>query len=323
MNKSYLLKKNYSCVTAGEEDLKLINSYSQKELTAEEIFCFSVLLCDNEIDRDFERFTNESLKTLAELFVGKTAIKNHSMNSDDQSARTYKTEFVRDTERKNSLGEDYCFVKAFCYMPRLEKNAELIKEIESGIKKEVSVGCSVGKSVCSICGKDKMHEGCSHKRGKKYDGKLCYCSLEDPCDAYEWSFVAVPAQRNAGVTKSYTAEKEESMEDTINSLKSAKTDISLSREKAQEIAKEFERLSELAEQGRQYRAQLETETVKLFALTVPALSNDCTESICKSLSTENLEILRDTLKQKRSVTVKPQTAPEKAEKTNSLNEFRF
>ena len=28
--------------------------------------------------------------------------------------------------------------------------------------------------------------------------------LDDPYDAYEWSFVAVPAQREAGVIKMYT-----------------------------------------------------------------------------------------------------------------------
>ena len=32
---------------------------------------------------------------------------------------------------------------------------------------------------------------------------LCHTILSDITDAYEWSFVAVPAQRNAGVTKQY------------------------------------------------------------------------------------------------------------------------
>ncbi len=29
--------------------------------------------------------------------------------------------------------------------------------------------------------------------GKTYDGRLCCTVLDDPYDAYEWSFVAVPA----------------------------------------------------------------------------------------------------------------------------------
>ncbi len=103
-------------------------------------------------------------------------------------------------------------------MPRLAKNEDLIKEIQSGIKKEVSVGCSVSRSVCSICGSDSNTDSCHHKKGRKYKGKLCYRELCDPYDAYEWSFVAVPAQRNAGVTKSFNYIKENDMKEIIKSL---------------------------------------------------------------------------------------------------------
>ena len=34
-------------------------------------------LCDNEIDRDWERFSPETLKGLAPLFVGKSGIFDH------------------------------------------------------------------------------------------------------------------------------------------------------------------------------------------------------------------------------------------------------
>jgi hypothetical protein len=45
--------------------------------------------------------------------------------------------------------------------------------------------------------------GCDHEKGGEYCGKLCYHILDEPLDAYEWSFVAVPAQVNAGVTKRF------------------------------------------------------------------------------------------------------------------------
>ena len=41
-----------------------------------------------------------------------------------------------------------------------------------------------------------------HVKGEDVDGVPCVGNLDDPKDAYEWSFVAVPAQRGAGVTKS-------------------------------------------------------------------------------------------------------------------------
>ena len=38
------------------EDLAAINALARSELTEEQIYTFAVRLCDNEVDRDFERF---------------------------------------------------------------------------------------------------------------------------------------------------------------------------------------------------------------------------------------------------------------------------
>ena len=86
-------------------------------------------------------------------------------------------------------------------MLRLDKNADLIKEIDGGIKKEVSISCSVGKRICSVCGGDRYEHPCGHVKGKSYGGIICCAILDEPTDAYEWSFVAVPAQTGAGVKK--------------------------------------------------------------------------------------------------------------------------
>ena len=56
--------------TVTEEELEKINKYSLTELTEKDIFAFNVILCDNEIDRDFECFDTSALNKLAELFVG-------------------------------------------------------------------------------------------------------------------------------------------------------------------------------------------------------------------------------------------------------------
>lgn len=40
-----------------QRELEQIHQFSRKELTAEEVYTFSVRLCDNEIDRDGERFS--------------------------------------------------------------------------------------------------------------------------------------------------------------------------------------------------------------------------------------------------------------------------
>ena len=76
-------------------DIALINQHSVKELTPDEVYCFAVKLCDNEVDRDFERFDKATLGVLAKLFLGKTGIFDHSWSAKGQVARLYKTEVVQ------------------------------------------------------------------------------------------------------------------------------------------------------------------------------------------------------------------------------------
>ena len=160
------------------------------------MYTFSVRLCDNEVDRDFERFGTEDLDRLGELFLGKSGIFDHQWSAKGQTARIYRTEVVREPGTVTAAGDEYCWLKAWAYLMRTEKNQELITEIEGGIKKEVSVGCSMGRSVCSVCGAE--NGACGHVKGQMYGEKLCFMELKDPKDAYEWSFVAVPAQQGRG-----------------------------------------------------------------------------------------------------------------------------
>lgn len=177
--------------TPDERQLAKINTFSKSPLTAQEVYCFSVRLCDDLPDRDFECFDTAALPELAALFRGKTGIVDHDWSAERQIARIYDTEV---------LTEDGCsLICAHCYMLRTDKNADLIADIEGGIRKEVSVGCAMQTATCSICG--SVYGACEHRKGVCYDGKTCLAVLSEPTDAYEFSFVAVPAQREAGVLK--------------------------------------------------------------------------------------------------------------------------
>ena len=173
------------------QELQAINAFAKTELTAEEVYTFRVLLCDNEVDRDFERFSVSTLRELSELFVGATGICDHDWRSENQVARIYRTELVTEKGKTTSCGEPYTYLKGFAYMLRTEANAELIAQIDGGIKRETSIGCSVAQSICSICGAEMG--ACSHEKGKVYGGERCCAVLTGAVDAYEWSFVAVPA----------------------------------------------------------------------------------------------------------------------------------
>lgn len=196
------------------KELSQINKLTLEPLKEEDIFVFKVAMCDNEIDRDFEVFPLKTLQGLQKLFIGKTIIKDHKRTSDNQVARIYSTELVQHGNKTTKTGELFTQLVGKCYMLNNDSNKNLIDEIKAGIKKEVSIGCSLKKEVCSICGTDNRKTWCNHMWGKNYEGKECYFTLEEPKDAYELSFVAVPAQSKAGIIKKY--ESKQKCLETIN-----------------------------------------------------------------------------------------------------------
>ena len=282
-----------------ENELREINKYTKRSLTAEEVYAFSVVLCDNDIDRDFERFTPEALEKLKQLFLGKTGIFDHSMKSGDQIARIYSTA-VEKTGEKTSDGLPYVRLKAKAYIPITDKTKEFIQRLEAGILKEVSVGCSVGRQICSVCGADRRHELCEHRKGEFYGEGMkkmqCYTLLEDPTDAYEWSFVAVPAQRKAGVIKAYKTqegEKDMTAEEIVKSM--GDDEVTLTKAQANVLKSGFEALL----QDRHFlREDLKRETVKCCANVLPELSGDALNGILDALSVDQMKAFKSALKSK-------------------------
>lgn len=175
------------------EQLHKINVQSKAELTAEEVYCFSVRLCDDQPDRDFERFDTAALPVLAELFIGKTGICDHEWSAQGQIARIF--------DAWTETAGEATILRAWAYMLRGQDTDPIIAKIEAGIHREVSVGCAMEKTLCSICGAE--YGTCEHRKGEVYNGEICYGILCGAKDAYEFSFVAVPAQSEAGVLKGF------------------------------------------------------------------------------------------------------------------------
>ena len=271
------ITKTTQTLKATREELEQINSMARREMGEEDLYLFSVRLCDNEVDRDGERFTTETLQELAPMFVGKSGISDHQWSAHGQSARLYKCEVVTEPARLNQAGEVYCWLKGYAYMLRSPGSEQLIAEIDAGIKKEVSVGCSVEKKTCSICGADVTGMPCEHRKGERYDGKVCHVMLEGAKDAYEFSFVAVPAQPAAGVVKG--------MESPCGDLKQL-----VRRHPACE--KQLEALEQEAALGRNYLKQLKDDVVRLGLLAGLGLECSQLREMANTLYPSQLEQLK-------------------------------
>lgn len=260
-----------------EEELAQINRHSRRTLTADEVYAFPLILCDNETDRDCERFSISALESLADMFVGKTGIFDHDPKGVNQTARIFAAEVISDPAKKTRSGEVYTCIRAKAYLMRTEKTADLIAEIDGGIKKEVSVCCSVKREVCSICGANRKENQCSHVKGSYYGGKLCEGILTEPSDAYEWSFVAVPAQPNAGITKSM------SFGGDSHTVKSLKRELGETRA----VLSQAER-------------DITAEIVRLGQFCVPAYTPETVKAMCRGMTVPQLIAFKEeTRKQAR------------------------
>ena len=267
------VKKEASAAAVGvpnAQQLEKINALAKGTLTAEQVYVFSVRLCDDQVDRDFERFDTEALPVLAKLFVGKSGIVDHKWSAGSQLARIFDTEILTE--------DGVTGIKAWAYIRRGGAGDERIADSEAGIKKEVSVGCAMGRSVCSVCGGE--YGSCGHRKGEYYEGQLCCAILWDPVDAYEFSFVAVPAQREAGVLKGMGRQR-------------------CLKELAEEfgVQEEYKGLWKLARMGQQYQKQLSDEVVRLGLMLGLKVAEPVLRSAAEKLSGAELVELRNALRE--------------------------
>ena len=252
------------CPTAAQ--LETINGQAKSEMKPEQLYVFSLRLCDDQVDRDGERFDTAALPDLAKLFIGKTGILDHKWSSDNQIARIFQTEVVKE--------DRVSYIKAWAYIRRGGAADEVIADIEAGIKKEVSVGCAMGRAVCSVCGSE--YGTCGHLKGEAYDGQICCAILKEPMDAYEFSFVAVPAQRDAGVLKALGGRNR------------------CLKELAEEFGAqaEYRALYKQAQLGQRYEKELQDSVVRLGLSLELGVPEPVLRSVAKTAAAEDLLALK-------------------------------
>ena len=261
--------------------MEAINAQAKGKLKAEDVYVFSVRLCDDQVDRDMERFDTAALPALAKLFIGKTGIVDHQWRSDNQVARIFQTQVVQE--------DGISYIKAWAYIRRGGHCDEVIADIEAGIKKEVSVGCAMGSAICSICGSE--YGTCGHQKGESYDGQICHAILKEPMDAYEFSFVAGPAQRDAGVIKAMGRGNR-----TLKDLADAYG-----------IQAEYRSLHKLAQLGLEYEKQLKDQVVRLCLSLDLGATEPVLRSIMDKASAQDLKELKTALEQRMAQLLPAQT----------------
>jgi hypothetical protein len=203
-----------------DEDYAIILESLPSEVSKSDIFVYSVRICDSLVDRDGEFFSHDALVQLTAMYIGQPGIFDHEWESGNQHSRIYKTELVTELVEDDDINKmelltevlsenpslrPYEYVVGYAYTLNSEENKVMINKIKAGILKEVSIGFDTAVET-----KVKLSDGEATR-------------IDSIADVFEWSFVAVPAQRLAGVVKSFNDIKEGkamSWKDAVVKLKS-------------------------------------------------------------------------------------------------------
>jgi hypothetical protein len=219
------------------EHLKIINKYTLEPVTADQVVAFPIRAMNNSIDRDWDMFSTACINKLvgnkkAPGPLGKPFICSHYPD-DLANGRIYFAE-------KETLGQvDH--LKLWVYIPNTNQYQDFIENILYGVYWAVSVGVSISKAVCSVCGvlwPDHFSMSCdnSHIRSQKYDGTLCYRSIEEVLEFYELSSVYLGAQYGAEVVKKMVCEEGR----TLDIIRKAIKEVNDKDEEAEGVKPEAE-----------------------------------------------------------------------------------
>ena len=287
MKKNFILLENNE---VSDEDIKLINKFTNRNFDKSEVYVFSATLSDNEVDKQNEKFTIKSLEILSKLLLGKTGIINHN-GTEKQYAKIFSCK-IEVTKNRNSLGENYCKLVAKIYIPRTKMNENLILEIDSSIKERVNIHYSIDKDICSICNNDL--KTCAHKKGEKYtvhgSEMLCYSILDNPTNVYEWSIETSFVKDNSPESVkvfSVNNKNEESSENIIKKLKSI-----TNNNKLYKLYRMIELLEGDVSIGRKYVSELKNDVMKHFSFLNPQIDNLSLKKMVDVLTIDDLEKMK-------------------------------
>lgn len=197
-----------SSFTCSDEELKLIETVLGKPVKKEDVFIFTMRICDNDIDRDNECFSVSALYQISEMIVGKKGIiSNIIVNEKNIIAQIYSAKVCCDYEKRTSIGQDYQYVEAKAFIIISDESKAICKMIQDNEINEVSIGCSVEQHI------------------EVHNVNKVYIELRNVTDVYEWSFPWSPDLVKAEINyneyrKSWNEGYKKAIQDCLNDLDS-------------------------------------------------------------------------------------------------------
>jgi Lar family restriction alleviation protein len=186
----------------GKQLLEFLSTHNIKvQNPVKDLTLFEIKLCDSKIDRDFECFSKEAIFKMKDMFIGKTGFISNNLKG--RLFHTYyKTTYVKDFKNDILCCTDHTDLigVGFVWTHMYNNAKEVVPEFEYNIIHDGSISCSCNVKMCSICSGNTINKKCEHIKGNYYRKQyantnkieLCYNTICDITDIYEWSFTYPP-----------------------------------------------------------------------------------------------------------------------------------
>ncbi len=182
------------------EELAIINRYTKRTHSAEEIYVSACDLCNDQRDRSFEWFPEDVLADFAASLPAKSLLGGH-----DHSGLPMGLWFDAAVQSGTVNGKPARVLHAKSYIVKTRENEHHRAQLEGGVYRYASVGFRALDLLCDICGQSWFGFDCQHYAGETYevDGKRVIATAhytrsdEHPAEAVEGSIVYLGCQFDA------------------------------------------------------------------------------------------------------------------------------
>jgi hypothetical protein len=170
--------------------LAIINKFTNREHTADELLVGQMRLANNCIDRDVERFSEETLQWFADTVVGRTLLLDHDANVnrsaigkfygvavDKMPLQKAITETGESLLLPNDISEVW-FLSPWFYIPKKGVSEKDLARLESGVFSHVSIGFSAERRVPITDGKGSTLFYEYQGRGETREGSIVYLGAQ-------------------------------------------------------------------------------------------------------------------------------------------------
>jgi len=200
-----------------EKFLPDINRLAASAMSADDFHVRGAYICNTARDYYYSRFSVDALNEVADMIRGRPVLIGHQHDSVPVG-RFFNASVVYE-QRGREPRRDNNWVKAHFYIPADDEGNRLVRRIDAGIYKEVSLGWRCAGADCSICGNPiNDRNACQHVPGEVYDEGFCEYVFNGITSVLEGSLVYAGGQKDTSTFNPERADFREPGERLLRSM---------------------------------------------------------------------------------------------------------